>query len=54
MNTSASTREGNTEIHGQNRERALRGHYWLNAPLMATETGINHDEHGLHRRKARQ
>ena len=40
MNTSSSTREGITEIHGQNRERALRGHYWLNAPLMATERGL--------------
>jgi hypothetical protein len=29
MNASAPTREGITDIHGQDRERASRGHYWL-------------------------
>jgi len=40
MHASASIREGITDIHGQNRERALRGHYWFNAALMATKQGL--------------
>src|SRR5271166_5317598 len=40
MNASAFTREGITNIHGQNRERALRGHHWFNAALMATKQGL--------------
>ena len=40
MNASAFTREGITNIHGENIERALRGRYWLNAALMATKQGL--------------
>ena len=27
-------------MHEQNSERVLRGHYWLNAALMATKQGL--------------
>ncbi len=40
MNASASIREGITKMHGQDRERVLRGHYRLNAALMATKQGL--------------